>query len=318
MADLEGCWHPAMAVPPDAKPAAMPDAGRESAPAPAAHHALDYAPEPAAYHAPERAPDAGLPTAGAPAMPGSVQYCAQGDSDDDLADLLFNAALARLTASVSPVAVAGAWFDWAAHLLLAPSKQLQLAMFALDGAVRWLAYAGHAALPQADEPAPVIIAPPSDRRFADPAWQVWPYNATSQAFLLAQQWWQCATTGVRGVSRHHAEVVTFIARQLLDSAAPSNFLATNPVAQATSASGGHNAGVVAPAGPGGRSYQVATHRPNAPFIDADSWRASQPVRAGSWRPEWEAWLARHAGPLQAPPPPSHALDDAPGAYVLEP
>lgn len=36
---------------------------------------------------------------------------------------------------------------------------------------------------------------------------------------------------MRGVSSHHTDVVSFIARQKLDCVAPSNFLATNPVAQ---------------------------------------------------------------------------------------
>jgi polyhydroxyalkanoate synthase len=35
------------------------------------------------------------------------------------------------------------------------------------------------------------------------------------------------------MSQHHADVVTFVARQLLDSVAPSNFVATNPVVLAT-------------------------------------------------------------------------------------
>ena len=36
-------------------------------------------------------------------------------------------------------------------------------------------------------------------------------------------------------ARHHEDVVTFITRQLLDTVAPSNFLATNPQVLARSA-----------------------------------------------------------------------------------
>ncbi|HEX8786496.1 MAG TPA: alpha/beta fold hydrolase, partial [Telluria sp.] len=80
-----------------------------------------------------------------------------------------------------------------------------------------------------------------DKRFTDPAWQSWPWSAISQGFLLTEQWWHGATSGVRGVSPHHTDVVTFVARQMLDGVAPSNFIATNPVAQrATFASGGLN------------------------------------------------------------------------------
>jgi polyhydroxyalkanoate synthase len=49
-----------------------------------------------------------------------------------------------------------------------------------------------------------------------------------QAFLLQQQRWHNATTGVRGVSKGHEEIVEFISRQLLDMFAPSNFPLTNP------------------------------------------------------------------------------------------
>jgi len=40
---------------------------------------------------------------------------------------------------------------------------------------------------------------------------------------MQQQWWHRATTDVRGVSRHHEDVVTFTTRQILDMMAPSNF-----------------------------------------------------------------------------------------------
>ena len=46
---------------------------------------------------------------------------------------------------------------------------------------------------------------------------------------------------MRGVSRHHEDVVDFTLRQWLDMWSPSNFIATNPqVQQQTLATGGAN------------------------------------------------------------------------------
>ncbi|MGK5021172.1 PHA/PHB synthase family protein [Janthinobacterium sp. LB2P10] len=160
-------------------------------------------------------------------------------------DLLLNAWLGKFTGTISPAALGNAYADWLSHLALAPSKQQALLQEAWKNIGRWQQYALQSALQLAQAgsaSAPPCIAPlPQDRRFEDPAWQRWPYNLLYQGFLLQQQWWHRATTGVRGVSPHHADVVTFTVRQWLDMLAPSNFMLTNPVVQqATLASGGAN------------------------------------------------------------------------------
>ena len=58
---------------------------------------------------------------------------------------------------------------------------------------------------------------------------------------MTESWWRAAATGQRGVTRRHEEVVAFLTRQVLDTLAPSNFLATNPeVLDRTVAEGGVN------------------------------------------------------------------------------
>jgi polyhydroxyalkanoate synthase len=153
-------------------------------------------------------------------------------------DLALNAWLGRMTGNISPAALAAAWQDWAAHLLLSPAKQMELGMQALTGVGQWLRYSSAAMFGNAAEPVQPLA---QDKRFSDPLWHAWPYNQLSQGFLLTQKWWHRATSGVRGVSPHHSDVVTFVARQMLDGFAPSNFIATNPMAQqVTFASGGQN------------------------------------------------------------------------------
>lgn len=140
-------------------------------------------------------------------------------------DHLAHAVLARLTGGMSPASMWMAWQDWALHLSMSPSKQMQLVEKAMRKWNRLLLYTAKAHSAQC----PACIEPlPQDKRFADPDWQQWPFNLIYQSFLLQQQWWWNATTGVSGVSRHHEQLVTFAARQLLDMVAPSNFLATNP------------------------------------------------------------------------------------------
>ena len=157
----------------------------------------------------------------------------------DVLDTLANAWRARATGGLSPAAGLLAWYDWALHLSLSPGKQRSLIEKGLHKQQRLARYAAHAASAQG---CPTCIEPlEQDRRFAAPAWQQWPFNVIHQGFLLQQQWWHNATTGVRGVSRHHENMVTFAGRQWLDMWSPSNFVWTNPeVLEAIRASGGAN------------------------------------------------------------------------------
>lgn len=139
------------------------------------------------------------------------------------------AAIAQATHGLSPATVMQAFSDWGLHLAQSPGKQLQLA--AKIG--RKFARLGDYAVRNVGDPdaEPAIEPLSQDRRFADTAWKQSPFNLIAQSFLLNQQWWHAATTGVAGVTRHHEDIVAFAARQALDMLAPTNFIATNPVLQ---------------------------------------------------------------------------------------
>jgi len=134
--------------------------------------------------------------------------------------------LGPLIGGQSPTTLAGAFLDWWTHVLASPAKQLELLHFGIE---QWLKLAaiGMPALAGGDDEA--VKPLPQDKRFSDPRWHRPPFNVLSQTFLLGQEWWERATTGVPGVSVHHEDMVDFGARQLLDLMAPSNFLWTNPV-----------------------------------------------------------------------------------------
>jgi polyhydroxyalkanoate synthase len=149
------------------------------------------------------------------------------------------AGIARLTGGLAPSALAGAFFDWAVHLAASPGKRLELAGRALDIVVENAGFAARCARGASHDPCRSAL--PQDNRFRSAEWQQFPFNVYAHWFLTIERWWEAATTDIRGVSRQHESAVTFAARQLLDTAAPSNFLWSNPaVLSRTFLTGGTN------------------------------------------------------------------------------
>ena len=162
------------------------------------------------------------------------------DPGSEGADRELHAMLARFTGGISPIALSLAYFDWAAHLAAAPQRQMEIIRQATAGISRLVQSALHYVSPE-QSPWSLIKPQPPDRRFAAPEWENPPFNLVAQAFLLAEQWWHDATTGVRGVAPANEAIVEFSIRQVLDMMAPSNFAATNPeVLKAAFQSGGEN------------------------------------------------------------------------------
>ena len=155
-------------------------------------------------------------------------------------DRFHHAMLASAFMGISPISLIGAWQDWLLHLSLAPGKQAELALKGMEKIQRFRGFL--AACARDPNGRGACITPlPQDRRFEHPGWQSPPFNAFSQSFLLWQQWWHNAATGVPGVSRKHERLVEFYSRQFLDMVSPSNFAFTNPeVIERTFGEGGAN------------------------------------------------------------------------------
>jgi polyhydroxyalkanoate synthase len=83
---------------------------------------------------------------------------------------------------------------------------------------------------------------------------------------------------------------------------------------------GHIFGIVNPVlNPPKRSYWVGPPASNEP---SEHWRERSPKTAGSWWPDWLAWLSPQCGPMVDAPKVSVKtypdLGEAPGTYVFEP
>jgi len=78
---------------------------------------------------------------------------------------------------------------------------------------------------------PVVAPAKGDKRFAAPEWQDNPvFDVIKQSYLLSSNWMNELVASVEGVAPLEKRRVEFFTKMLTDAFAPSNFLASNPVA----------------------------------------------------------------------------------------
>jgi len=162
--------------------------------------------------------------------------------DSQVFDILLHASFGKLFGSLSPAAVNVAIFDWLCNLYIAPAKQFDITKKGAKNFYDFLVF-----IMLLNEFHPLKDHQKSysksndDPRFKDEAWDAFPFNIYKEGFLTYNDWLNEATTNIRGVTKHHRQVVNFVARQVLDMYSPSNYLLTNPkVLQATLEEGGMN------------------------------------------------------------------------------
>jgi len=114
-----------------------------------------------------------------------------------------------------------AFEQWLFHLAQSPATGLEPAQRAVDMGRHLPRFAQQTGQP-AGQPdrQPCIVSLPQDHRFTHPGWQTWPFDVIGQSYLLTQNWWQNATTGLRGVSYNHERAATTTVREWLDIVAP--------------------------------------------------------------------------------------------------
>ena len=154
-------------------------------------------------------------------------------------DRAVRGAVARATGGVSPLALMETWTDWALHLARAPGRQLELAEHARENAQKLMGFAAKSTTGTTSKPP--FTPKEHDHRFTDPGWHRPPFSLWQQSFLSAQDWWEHATEGLRGLRPQDSDRSRFLARQMLDTVSPSNFPWLNPeIIAETAKTGGRN------------------------------------------------------------------------------
>jgi polyhydroxyalkanoate synthase len=154
----------------------------------------------------------------------------------DVVEREFRAMLAKMTGGLAPQDYGTAFWDWWLNLAKSPEKQLEIQRTAIRQAMDLWRFNAEAA-----QGKPMAPTENGDRRFANPAWQQYPFNVYAQAFQNGMALLEQSARGVEGVEPRNAALVEFAARQAAESLSPANNPLTNPeVLQQTVAERGQN------------------------------------------------------------------------------
>ena len=156
-----------------------------------------------------------------------MHWAQEPDIAADL-DRFFRSRIGRLTFGVSPAGLQLAHLDWWMHLV--GSRRESNWTSCGSGCARPCEFSLYAARASVLPDTPPVIEPlPQDQRFAGPAWRQWPFNLYYQSFLLV---------AAMVAQRHHRsprcftattrQVVTFVARQVLDIVRPDELPRDQP------------------------------------------------------------------------------------------
>lgn len=146
-------------------------------------------------------------------------------------DKTYQANLGKLTAGISPAALASSYFTWVAQLLQSPGTLTRLAFYPLLHINDYLSNLMNQAKPGDGK----------DVRFHTDNWSTYPWRLWAEQFLQFEAWCLQATTKVPGLPIPVKRSVHFRMRQILDALSPSNFILTNPdLLQETIRSNGSN------------------------------------------------------------------------------
>ena len=154
----------------------------------------------------------------------------------DAVEREFRAILAKMTGGIAPQDYGAAFQDWWLHLAASPAAQAGLQQNALQKAMDLWRFHAEAATGK-----PLAPEETGDRRFADPAWQQYPFNVFAQAFRNGMALVGDAARSVPGVAPRSADLVEFATRNLAEAASPAIHPLTNPeILQRTVAEKGQN------------------------------------------------------------------------------
>ena len=148
----------------------------------------------------------------------------------------FRAMLGKVTGGLAPQDYGAAFWDWWLNLARSPAKVAELQQNAIKQAMDLWRFNAEAA-----QGKPLSPTENGDRRFANPAWQQYPFNVYAQAFQSGMAMLEQTARAVPGVEPRNAQLVEFAARQVAESLSPANNPLTNPeVLQQTVAERGQN------------------------------------------------------------------------------